>query len=263
MKIVSARLLRLVLAASLGILISACAGTTRAPKTVLVAGATGQTGQQVVRHLQLAGYHVRALVRDMDKAQSQLGDGVELVKGDVKDPATLGAAVTGVSAVISSIGARGKDGPDRPEMIDFEGVRNLVDAARTARVRQFVLVSSRGVTQDDHPLNRMFGDVLRWKLKGEDYLRQSGLAYTVIRPGGLLNEPAGKSDIAFEQGDRRIGNTVLAIPREDVAIVCVQALLDPEARFRTFEIHRAEGPPVADWKAKFASLKPDAGQAAR
>jgi len=73
--------------------------------------------------------------------------------------------MSGVDAVISSIGARGKDGPDRPEMIDYQGVRNLTDAAKAAKVRQFVLVSSR--SDPGRPsLNRMFGDVLVWKLKG-------------------------------------------------------------------------------------------------
>ncbi|MCK6370069.1 MAG: SDR family oxidoreductase [Gammaproteobacteria bacterium] len=241
----------------LGFAATSCAGLDKTPQTVLVAGATGQTGQHLVRELQRDGYKVRALVRDTSKAASQLGPDVALVQGDVKEPASLAAAVSGVDAVISSIGARGKDGPDRPEMVDFEGVRNLVDAARAAKVQQFVLVSSRGVTQADHPLNRMFGDVLVWKLKGEDHLRASGLAYTIVRPGGLLNEPAGKGDIVFEQGDRRFGGSTLAIPRADVAIVCVQALRNPESKFRTFEIHRAEGPPVTDWRAKFASLKPD------
>ena len=235
----------------------ACTGMGKSPKTVLVAGATGQTGMQIVRHLQQQGYRVRALVRDADKAREQLGADVDYVQGDVKDAAAVKAAAAGAFAVISSIGARGRDGPDRPEMIDYQGVRNLVDAARAAGARQFVLISSRGVTQADHPLNRMFGNVLAWKLKGEEYLRASGIPYTVVRPGGLLNEPGGISDIAFEQGDTPVGTRVLSIPREDVAIVCVEALRHPEAKNRTFEIHRLEGPPPSDWQARFAALRPD------
>lgn len=248
---------RLVLAA-LALATVACTGMDKAPRTVLVAGATGQTGTQIVKHLKLQGFQVRALVRDVAKAREQLGPDVQYVQGDVKDPATLTAAASGAAAVISSIGARGKEGPDRPEMIDYQGVRNLVDAAKAARVQQFVLVSSRGVTHEDNPLNRMFGDVLIWKLKGEDYLRASGLAYTIIRPGGLLNEPGGRNDIAFEQGDRRFGGTALSIPREDVALVCVAALHHPESKFRTVEIHRTAGELVADdWQEKFGLLKPD------
>ena len=249
--------IRTLLVALIAVATAACAGSSKTPQIVLVAGATGQTGQQIVKHLQQEGFHVRALVRDPLKVNDQqLGPDTEFVVGDVKDRATMAAAMTGASAVISSVGARGKDGPDRPEMVDYEGVRNLVDAAKAAKVRQFVLVSSRGVTQPDNPLNRMFGNILVWKLKGEDYLRASGLAYTIVRPGGLLNEPGGKSDLAFEQGDRKFSGP-LPIAREDVAMVCVQALKIPEAKFRTFEVSSAEGPPVTNWKAKFASLKPD------
>jgi uncharacterized protein YbjT (DUF2867 family) len=248
------------LVALVALVTAACAGMSKVPEVVLVAGATGQTGRQIVNHLQQSGYRVRALVRDPLKVNDQqLGPQTEYVVGDVKDRTAMAAAMSGVTAVISSIGARGKDGPDRPEMVDYGGVKNLVDAAKAAKVRQFVLVSSRGVTQPDNPLNRMFGDILVWKLKGEDYLRASGLAYTIVRPGGLLNEPGGTSDLAFEQGDRKLSG-VLPIAREDVAIVCVQALKNPGAKFRTFEVNRTDGPPVTDWKAKFASLKPDTKQ---
>jgi uncharacterized protein YbjT (DUF2867 family) len=256
---VATRRAALVLAALALVALPACSGLGGGPPEVLVAGATGQTGALVVKQLQADGYRVRALVRDTARAREQLGPGVEYAQGDVKDPATLGPAMAGVDYVVSSIGARGKDGPDRPEMIDWQGVRNLVDAAKAAKVRQFVLVSSRGVTQADHPLNRMFGDVLKWKLEGENYLRASGLAYTIVRPGGLLNEPPRQGDIAFEQGDRRFTGSALTIPRADVAIVCVEALREPGARSRTFEIHRTTGAPVTDWKAKFAALGADAG----
>jgi uncharacterized protein YbjT (DUF2867 family) len=237
--------------------IAACASLGSGQRHVLVAGAAGQTGQQIVRHLQQGGYRVHALVRHFETAMPKIVREVPTVQGHVKHPATLGPAMKGMHAVISSIGARGKEGPDRPEMVDYQGVRNLVDAAKAAKVRQFVLISSRGVTQEGHPLNRMFGNVLVWKLKGEDYLRASGIPYTIIRPGGLLNEPGGKGDIVFEQGDRKLSGA-LSIPREDVALVCVEALKHTDARNRTFEVYRAaDGPPVSDWKAKFAGLKPD------
>jgi uncharacterized protein YbjT (DUF2867 family) len=239
-----------------GVLAASCATSpSPAPRKVLVAGATGQTGQLIVRELLAGGYEVRALVRDTAKARQILGDRVELVQGDVKEPATLGAAFAGTDAVISAVGARGAKGPDRPEAIDYEGVRNLVDAAVTARSRQFVLVSSRSVTQPDNPLNKLFGNVLIWKLKGEDALRASGVPYTVVRPGGLTNGPGGDKDVVFEQGDTVRAQTT--ITRADVARICVQALKYPEARNRTFETSARAGAPVTDWRAKFAALKPD------
>lgn len=238
---------------------SACStGTSTlsaAPKTVLVAGATGRTGTPVVTQLLADGYKVRVLVRDPAKARTTLGDQVTYFTGDVTDPASLAPAMQGADAVISAIGAKGKDGPNRPEVIDYQGVRNLATAASAAGVKQFVLVSSRAVTQKDHPLNRMFGDVLIWKLKGEDALRASGVPYTIIRPGGLGNGEPGKNAFVIEQGDKVTGQTTIA--RADVATVCVQALKYPEARNRTFEVNSIAGPPVTDWRAKFAGLKTD------
>lgn len=239
-----------------GVILAGCTSALRGePRKVLVAGATGQTGQLIVSELLANGYEVRALVRDTSKARKVLGDKVELVQGDVKDPATLTAAFAGTDAVISAVGARGAKGPDRPEAIDYEGVKNLVDAAVDARSRQFVLVSSRSVTQPENPLNKLFGNVLIWKLKGEDALRASGVPYTVVRPGGLTNGPGGERDIVLEQGDTVRGQTT--ITRADVARICVQALKHPEARNRTFETNATPGAPVTDWRAKFAALKPD------
>jgi uncharacterized protein YbjT (DUF2867 family) len=249
------RTLQLLLTSAVLALAGCATATGGATKTVLVAGATGQTGKLVVKELTAQGYEVRALVRDLDKGRQALGDGVTLVKGDVKDPASLGAAFAGADAIVSAIGARAAKGPDNPEAVDYQGVKNLVDAARTAGVKQFVLVSSRSVTQEDNALNRMFGNVLIWKLKGVDYLRNSGVPYTVVRPGGLTNAAGGDKDLVFEQGDKVSAQTV--ITRADVARICVAALQYREALNRTFETSATAGPPVTDWRAKFAGLKPD------
>ncbi|MEO7387423.1 MAG: SDR family oxidoreductase [Gammaproteobacteria bacterium] len=237
------------------LLAAGCATTASEPRTVLVAGATGQTGKLIVSELLAGGYKVRALARDTVKARQALGDGIEYVQGDVKDPASLTAAVAGTDAVISAIGARAAKGPDRPEAIDYEGVRNLVNAAGAAKSKQFVLVSSRSVTQADNPLNKIFGNVLIWKLKGEDAVRASGVPYTIVRPGGLANGPGGDKDVILEQGDTVSAQTT--ITRADVARLCVQALKYPEATNRTFEVSARAGPPVSDWRAKFAALKAD------
>lgn len=225
------------------------------PQSVLVVGATGQTGRLIVAELQARDYRVRAFARDADKARRILGDDVEVVSGDVKDPASLAPAVAGMDAVISAIGARGATGPDRPEKVDYEGVRNLARAAAAADVDHVVLISSMGVTHEDHPLNELFGDVLLWKARGEQALRDSGVPYTMIRPGGLVNEAAGQGRLVTVQGDPRLGR--VSLPRADLAVLCVAALEYPAARNKTLEVYRTEGEPVTDRRGLFADLQPD------
>lgn len=223
--------------------------------TVLVVGATGQTGRLLVSDLRAAGFKVSAFVRDADRARDALGEDVRLFVGDVKDPASIVAAMQEADAVISAIGARSAKGPDRPEMIDYQGVANLANAAAGAGVRHFVLISSMGVTQEDNALNRLFGNVLIWKAKGEQALRDSGVPYTVVRPGGLVNEPAGQGRIELVQGDPP-GQTV--IPRADVATVCIEALRHSSASAgKTLEAFRVDGEPRSDWAGAFATLAAD------
>lgn len=223
------------------------------PELVLVAGATGRTGTEIVSGLLADGYRVRAFVRDTDKAREKLGDGIEYAQGDVRDLATIEVALDGVSALISAIGAGRGDPSNGPEFVDYGGVKNLAAAAAAADLRQMVLVSSMGVTHEDHILNKMFDNVLTWKLKGEDALRASGVPYTVVRPGGLTNAPGGEHDIIFEQGDKEGG----AIPRADVARVCVAALDFTDAVNKTFEINGGKNPPTTDIAAAFAALAAD------
>lgn len=231
------------------------AGSHSSGGTVLVVGATGETGKLVVARLVDEGYTVRAFVRDAVKGRKVLGKKVALVTGDVTIPATIEPAFNDVDYVISAVGATAASGNNRPEKVDYEGVKNLADAAAAAGVKQFVLVSSMGVTHKDHQLNRFFGKVLIWKAQGEQALRDSGVPYTIVRPGGLINEPGGKLRVVAVQGDPLMDNA--RIPRADVAQVCAQALQSSAARNKTLEVFTEAGEPVSDWNGFFAALAPD------
>jgi uncharacterized protein YbjT (DUF2867 family) len=220
---------------------------------VLVAGATGRTGQHVVSELLANGYKVRAFVRDIDEAREKLGDEIEYAAGDVRERETIDAALGGAVAIISAIGAgRGEPG-NTPEFVDYGGVKNLAEAAVDARLSQFVLVSSGGVTHEDHVLNKMFDNVLIWKFKGEEAVRESGVPYTIVRPGGLVDKPSKEAAIVLEQGDEGTG----MIPRADVAKVLVASLMFTEALNKTFEVVSGKGAAPGGWRSRFAALQPD------
>jgi uncharacterized protein YbjT (DUF2867 family) len=230
------------------------AGST-ADRTVLVIGATGRSGAPMLAALRAAGYtQVHALVRDPASARAKVAADVELVQGDVRDPASLARALAGVQYVVSTLGSNSFNDPaNSPEKVDYEGVRNVAAAAKAAGVRHYVQVSSLGVTNPNHPLNR-FGKVMEWKLKGESALRTSGVPYTIVRPGGLGDGPGGKVGIRVGQGDKMESG---AIQRADVATVCVQALGNPDALGKTFEIVGGEPGASVDWGAFFEPLKRD------
>ncbi|MEZ5500986.1 MAG: SDR family oxidoreductase [Steroidobacteraceae bacterium] len=251
--------LRAGLLAVLAAITSGCAGGGRAPDLpplLLVAGATGGTGREVVTQALARGYRVRALVRDEAKAREQFGDSVQYAVGDVRNAGSLSGAMAGVSYVISAVGSNSRREPDnKPELVDYGGVKALAEAAREARVQQFVLVSSMGVTHEDHMLNRILDNIMIWKLRGENSLRDSGVDYTIVRPGGLNNEAGGKLGIRVLQSDPK--DSVGQIPRADVAAVCVNALGNRSAINRTLAIVSDPTRGPADWASFFVGLKPD------
>jgi uncharacterized protein YbjT (DUF2867 family) len=220
---------------------------------VLVAGATGGTGRALVSNLQSQGFQVRALVRDAGKARAVLGDDIGYVTADVRDPDSLVPAMEGARYVISAIGSSRADKSNNPEAVDYSGVKNLAEAAAAANIEHFVLVSSAGATQEDHFLNKAFDNILQWKFKGEEALRASGVPYTVVRPGGLVNTEGGNEGLIFAQGDTTAGR----ISREDVALICIAALTTPEAINKTFETYSSEEPGENNWKEMFSALKAD------
>ena len=182
-----------------------------------VAGATGETGRRIVQELIARNIPVRALVRDIDKARGILPVGVELVQGDVLQPATLAAALGDSTVVLCATGAKPSFDPTGPYKVDFEGTKNLVDAAKAKEIQHFVFVSSLCTSQLFHPLN-LFWLILVWKKQAEEYLQKSGLTYTIVRPGGLKNEDNADA-IVMQSADTLFDGS---IPRQKVAQVCVR-----------------------------------------
>jgi uncharacterized protein YbjT (DUF2867 family) len=230
-------------------------GGGRSGALVLVAGATGGTGQEAVRQALAQGFAVRVLVRNEQAARPLLGEKVQYAVGNVRDPASLAKAVKGATYVISALGSNSQRDPDnKPEFIDYGGTKNLVEAAKAAGVKQFVLVSSMGITHADHPLNKMFDNILVWKGKGEDAVRASGVPYTIVRPGWLRNTPGGQTALQAMQGDPKVNEQ---ISRADVGAICVAALGNRAAQGKTFEVVGTAGAPPSDWTAFFAALRAD------
>ncbi len=223
---------------------------------VLVAGATGGIGQEVVDQALKQGYLVRALVRDEAKARMLFGDRVQYTVGDVREPRSLRRAVKGVDQVISALGTNVQRDPENsPELVDYAGVKALAEAAKAADVSQFILVSSMGVTHPDHQLNAILDNILSWKLKGENAVRATGIHYTIVRPGELTNEPAGQRGVRIMQGDPVDAGG--SVSRSDVAAILVSAIGREDLYGKTFEIVGDHARPRIEWASLYNGLQPD------
>mmetsp|Transcript_74018 Transcript_74018/g.176185 ORF Transcript_74018/g.176185 Transcript_74018/m.176185 type:complete len:286 (-) Transcript_74018:72-929(-) len=247
-----------------------------APLKVLVTGASGRTGMIVVRKLleQSPKFAVRAMVRGEEseqKLRDSLGEAaasLEVVRGDATKEETLKPACTGMEAMVIASSAMPQidksslvgviaakvftfgtssmrpsfwfEEGQGPEQVDYVGGTRQVDAAKAAGIKHVVLISSMMGTNPDHFLNTNMDNIVLWKRKAEKYLIASGVPYTIIHPGGLLphppsNAPApgGKRELRVAVDDE-LGQT--QVPREDVAQVCVDCLLEATAKGRSFDL---------------------------
>ncbi|NJN31880.1 MAG: SDR family oxidoreductase [Synechococcales cyanobacterium RM1_1_8] len=215
----------------------------------IVAGATGKTGYRIVQQLVAQGIPVKALVRDAAKAKAMLPPEAEIVLGDVLDPKTLTAALADCTVLLSATGAAPSFDPSGPYKVDFEGTKNLVEAAKQQGIEQFVLVSSLCVSKLFHPLN-LFWLILVWKKQAEAYLQNSGLTYTIVRPGGL-KEADSDDKLVMAKADQLFEGS---LPRQKVAQVCVAALGDSAAKNKVVEIVARPEAPEQPLSALFAAV---------
>lgn len=214
-----------------------------------VAGATGQTGRRIVQQLVERNIPVRALVRDIEKARAILPAAVELVAGDVLNPDSLNAAIGDSTVVLCATGATPSFDFTGPYKVDYEGTKNLVDAAKRKEIQHFALVTSLCVSQFFHPLN-LFWLILAWKKQAEEYLQKSGLTYTIVRPGGLLNDE-NLDKVVMSAADTLFDGR---ISRSKVAQVCIEALFEPAAQNKIVEIVATPQAPEKNWQELFASV---------
>jgi uncharacterized protein YbjT (DUF2867 family) len=220
---------------------------------VLVVGGTRGTGLEVVKELKSLGESVVVTVRPTSNTEALDELGVETVIMDALVETQVQAAVSqgDFVAIVSTLGTSASDLPTRQNALqglikgqtkmdpnkrpDFVGNRALIDAARAAGVKRFVLVTviGAGDSADAVPLpaRRGHNDVIPLKNQAEDYLRASGLDYTIIRPGGLGPRNLAETGTAKLTEDSK---SFSYMGRTDLAKLTVAALGDPTTIDKTF-----------------------------
>lgn len=199
--------------------------TLAADGGVIVFGGNRGSGLEAVKVLAAKGEKVTVMVRPGSDDAALKDLKVTIVQGDAMKIEDVKAAMASAKfrAAISSLG--GRRGDQRP---DFEGNKNIVDAAKAAGIGHIVQVSAIGTGDSaagvSPEVHKVLGPVLAEKVKGEDYLKASGLRYTIIRPGGLSNGPATGKGMLTE--DKTVGGE---INRSDLGKLVADAVDDPKA----------------------------------
>jgi nucleoside-diphosphate-sugar epimerase len=204
---------------------------------VVIAGGHGQIALRLARLLAARGERVRSLIRNPGHAADVEAAGGSAVVFDLEERSSdeLASVVEGADAVVFAAGAGPGSGPERKRTVDLGGALKLIDAARAARVRRYVMVSSIGA-DDPASGSEAMRPYLEAKAEADAALASSGLDFTIVRPGRLTNDPGTSKVTAGESVERA------EITRDDVAAVIVAALDEPRTIGKTFVVVQGDTP---------------------
>jgi uncharacterized protein YbjT (DUF2867 family) len=202
-----------------------------------IAGGHGQIALRLARQLSRRGDEVLSLIRNPDHAADVEETGARPVLCDLENASddAVAAAVDGADAVVFAAGAGAGSGAERKWTVDHGGAVKLIAAAKADGIARYVIVSSMSA-DPDAPGDDVFAVYLRAKGQADADLRESGLDYTIIRPGGLTND-AGTGRV-------RLGEDVDSgrIPRDDVAAVVAAVLVAPNTIGKSFDLVSGDVP---------------------
>ncbi|NEO27234.1 MAG: SDR family oxidoreductase [Kamptonema sp. SIO4C4] len=200
---------------------------------LLVVGATGTLGRQIVRQALDEGHQVYCLVRKPRKATFLKEWGAELIEGNLCDAETLPPALSGMEAVIDAATARATDSLSIRQ-VDWDGKVNLIQTAKAEGVQRYIFFSILNAEQFSHvPLMDI-------KHCTERFLKESGLNYTILRPCGFMQGLIGQYAIPILDNQvvwvTGFGTPVAYMDTIDIAKFAVRALSVPETENKTFPV---------------------------
>lgn len=161
---------------------------------VLIVGANGLIGRLLIGQMVSGSHRSRAMIRSPEQASALTELGADaIVVADLEQD--VQPALSSCDAVIFTAGSGGKTGPEKTDAVDRDGAIAVIDAARKTGVKRFVMVSSMGVDAPDKGPDNLQHYLLA-KQAADDHLRESGLRYTIVRPGTLSDE-RGTGKVSF------------------------------------------------------------------
>jgi uncharacterized protein YbjT (DUF2867 family) len=204
---------------------------------VVIAGGHGKIARRLARLLAARGDRVRGLIRNPDHAGDLRADGSEPVVCDLESAsdADVSGAVQGADAVVFAAGAGPGSGAERKLTMDRDGAIRLLEAARSADVPRYVIVSSVGA-ENPPAGDDVFSVYLRAKAEADRALAESDRDWTIIRPGMLQDDP-GEGRVRVRAEPVRA-----EVSRDDVAAVLAAVLHEPRSVGRTLYVVGGDDP---------------------
>lgn len=183
---------------------------------VVVVGGHGKVAMLLHPILRGRGHEVRGVIRNPDQAEDLRRAGAEPVVCDIEAVDDISDAVGSADAVVFAAGAGPGSGAARKWTVDRDGALKLIEAAKKNGIRRYVMISAMGV--DEPRGDEVFQAYSRAKAEADQALRESGLDWTIIRPGRLTDEP-GRGRVALAPS-----LPAGEVPRVDVAAVLAEVL---------------------------------------
>lgn len=205
-----------------------CIGYINVMEKILIAGAHGTTGKKIVSILKgSSNYEPIAMVRNEEQVAHFKEKGIQTVLGDLEGD--VSEVTSNIDRVIFAAGSGGKNVIG----VDQNGAKKLIQASKEKGVKKFVMLSSMGADNPEEATQ--LKDYLKAKHNADEYLKTSGINYSIVRPGALTNDD-GKGKIEIGAKLNKSGE----ISRQDVAETLVSSLNDTIANNKTFEILKGD-----------------------
>ena len=199
---------------------------------IAITGASGKTGYRIAEEAVKKGLKVKQIIRKNSKVIEGLKN-LETIRLSLDDKEDLDMALKNLDALIIATGARASLDLTGPAKVDALGVYRQLQSCKRVGIKRVILVSSLCTGKLFHPLN-LFGLILIWKKLGENFLRNSNLEWTIIRPGGLKESENIKSEnIDYSKEDTK---TKGSIPRRLVAKCCIDSLKNKDSINKIIEV---------------------------
>jgi uncharacterized protein YbjT (DUF2867 family) len=201
---------------------------------VVIVGGHGKIGMRLAKLLAERGDSPRGIIRKTEQADDLEKIGAEPIVLDIENVDDIDDAFAGAQAVVFAAGAGSGSGPARKLTVDYGGAVKSVDAAIAKEIRRFVIVSAMGVNHPESWSEEM-KPYYEAKADADKFVAESGLDYTIVRPGGLTDDP-GTGRVSVEGGDSG------SVPRDDVALVLAEVLTADNTIGKAFDLIEGETP---------------------